>query len=161
MKFKDKSIHDLIEKLKNQYLPFVHNQFINYYLVDSNIPKNDWLDIEDLIDSNKYVEAEGYDLNKLYDQILSFSSFITKIKKEILPRMQNEAAIRIRKMSADNKILYEMTLDNLPKNLKIFYGIIIELFINAKKVDKRINGEENMLYIKLPYIQEIEKNLNI
>ena len=58
------------------------------------------------------------------------------------------------------KILYEMTLDNFPKNLKIFYDIIIELFINAKKVDKRINGEENMLYIKLPYIREIEKNLN-
>ncbi len=74
--------------------------------------------------------------------------------------MQTEAAIRIRNMSANNKILYEMTLDNLPKNLKIFYDINIELFINAKKVDKRINGEENMLYIKLPYMREIEKNLN-
>ncbi len=160
MKFKDKSIHDLIEKLKDQYLPFIHNQFINYYLLDSDIPKNDWLDVEDLIGSNKYYEAEGHDLNKLYDQILSFSSFLTKIKIEILPRIKNEAAIRIRKMSIDNKILYEMTLDNLPKNLKIFYDIIIELFINAKKVDKRINGEENMLYIKFPYRQEIEKNLN-
>lgn len=160
MKFKDKSIHDLIEKLKDQYQLFVHNQFINYYLLDSDIPKNDWLDVEDLIESNKYYEAEGHDLNKLYDQILSFSSFLTKIKEEILPRIQNEAALRIKKMSIDNKILYEMTVDNLPKNLKIFYDIIIELFINAKKVDKRINGEENMLYIKLPYRQEIEKKLN-
>ena len=118
------------------------------------------MDVEDLPDSNKYYDSEGYDLNKLYDQILSFSSFLVIIKKEILPRMQNEAAIRIRKMSADNKIIYEMTLDNLPKNRKIFYELIIELFINAKKVDKRINGEENMLYIKLPYLREIEKNLN-
>ncbi len=160
MKFKDKNIHDLIEKLKDQYQPFDHNQFINYYLLDSDNSKNDWLDVEDLIESNKYYEAEGHDLNKLYDQLLSFSSFLTKIKEEILPRTQNEAAIRVKKMSIDNKILYEMTLDNLPKNLKIFYDIIIELFINAKKVDKRINGEENMLYIKLPYRQEIEKNLN-
>ena len=160
MKFKDKNIHDLIEKLKDQYQLFVHNQFINYYLLDSDIPKNDWLDIEDLIGSNKYYEAEGHDLNKLYDQILSFSSFLTKIKEEILPRIKNEAALRVRKMSIDNKILYEMTLDNLPNNLKIFYDIIIELFINAKRVDKRIYGEENMLYIKFPYRQEIEKNLN-
>ncbi len=160
MKFKDKSIYDLIEKLKDQYQLFVHNQFINYYLLDSDIPKNDWLDIEDLIGSNKNYEAEGHDLNKLYDQILSFSSFLKKIKIEILPRIKNEAALRVKKMSAVNKILYEMTLDNLPKNLKIFYDIIIELFINAKKVDKRINGEENILYIKLPYRQEIEKNLN-
>ena len=105
MKFKDKNIHDLIEKLKDRYQLFVHNQFINYYLLDSDIPKNDWLDIEDLIGSNKYYEAEGHDLNKLYDQILSFSSFLTKNKKEILPRIQNEAALRIRKMSIDNKIL--------------------------------------------------------
>ena len=83
MKFKDKNIHDLIEKLKDQYQPFIHNQFINYYLLDSDIPKNDWLDVEDLIGSNKYYEAEGYDLNKLYDQILSFSSFLAKIKEEI------------------------------------------------------------------------------
>ncbi len=160
MKFKDKSIYDLIEKLRDQYQLFVHNQFINYYLLDSDIPKNDCLYVEDLIGSDKYYEAEGHDLNKLYDQILSFSSFLTKIKEEILPRIQNETALRIKKMSIDNKILYEMTVDNLPKNLKIFYDIIIELFINAKKVDKRINGEENMLYIKLPYRQEIEKNLN-
>ena len=158
---KDKGIHDLIEKLKSQYQLFIHNQFINYYLIDSDIPKNDWLDVEDLIESNKYYEAEGYDLKKLYEQILTFSSFLTKIKKEILPRIQNEAAIRIRKMSIDNKILYEMTLDNLPENLKIFYDIIIELFINLKKVDKRIKGEENMLYIKLPYMREIEKKLII
>ena len=160
MKFKDEIIHELIDKLRNQYQPFIQNQFINFFLLDSNIPKNDWMDVEDLIDSNKYYDSEGYDLNKLYDQILSFSSFLVIIKKEILPRMQNEAAIRIRKMSANNKILYKMTLDNLPKNRKIFYDIIIELFINAKKVDKRINGEENMLYIKLPYLREIEKNLN-
>lgn len=159
MIFKDKGIHDLIEKLKSQYQLFIHNQFINYYLIDSDIPKNDWLDVEDLIESNKYYEAEGYDLKKLYEQILTFSSFLTKIKKEILPRIQNEAAIRIKKMSIDNKILYEMTLDNLPENLKIFSDLMIELFINVKKVDKRINDEENMLYIKLTYMREIEKKL--
>ena len=159
MIFKDKGIHDLIEKLKNQYQLFIHNQFINYYLIDSDIPKNDWLDVEDLIESNKYYEAEGYDLKKLYEQILTFSSFLTKIKKEILPRIQNEAAIRIKKMFIENKILYKMTLDNLPENLKIFYDLMIELFINVKKVDKRINDEENMLYIKLTYMREIEKKL--
>ncbi|MBA7521428.1 hypothetical protein ES705_13535 [subsurface metagenome] len=42
MKLKDKSIHDLIEKLKNQYQLFIHNQFINYYLLNSDIPTNDW-----------------------------------------------------------------------------------------------------------------------
>jgi hypothetical protein len=155
MKFKDKKIQDIIDRLKIHYQLFINNQFIKYYLYDSNIPKNDWLDIEDLIDANKYYDAEGYDLRKLYDQLLTFSSFLLKIKNEILPRIKSEAAFRIRKMSQNNKILYEMTLDNLPENLKIFHDILIELFINVKKADRKLNGENNMLYPKLPYMREI------
>jgi len=161
MKFKDKKIRDIIDRLKIHYQLFISNQFIKYYLYDSNIPQNDWLDIEDLISANEYYEAEGYDLRKLYDQILTFSSFLLKIKNEILPRIKSEAAFRIRKMSQNNKILYEMTLDNLPENLKIFHDILLELFINVKKADRKLNGENNMLYPKLPYMREIEKKLNV
>jgi len=161
MKFKDKKIRDIIDRLKIHYQLFISNQFIKYYLYDSNIPQNDLLDIEDLISANEYYEAEGYDLRKLYDQILTFSSFLLKIKNEILPRIKSEAAFRIRKMSQNNKILYEMTLDNLPENLKIFHDILLELFINVKKADRKLNGENNMLYPKLPYMREIEKKLNV
>jgi hypothetical protein len=160
MNFKDRDVHDIIEKLKKQYQLFVHNQFINYYLLNSDIPKNDWLDVEDLIGSNKYFEAEGYELRKLYDQIYTFCNFLEKIKKEILPRVQGEAAIRVRKMSTETKILFEMTVDNLPKNLKMFYGILIDLYINIKRVDNKLSKDNNMLYLKLPFIKEIEKKLN-
>jgi len=161
MIFKDKNIRDIIDRLRHHYELFTNNQFIKYYLHDFNIQKHDWIDIEDLIDFNKYYEAEGYDLNELYDQILTFSSFLLKIKNEILPRMKSEAAFRVMKMSADNKILFEMTLDNLPENIKIFYDILIALFINVKKVDRKLNGEQNTLYLKLPYMREIEKKLNV
>jgi hypothetical protein len=160
MLFKDKNIHDTMEKFKSQYQIFLHNEFINYYLMDSNISTNDWLDIEDFIDSNKYYEGEGYDLNKFYDYILTFSSLLGKVKKEILPRMNEEAPYRTSKMSKDKKILFEMTIDNLPENIKIFYDLIIELFIKVKKVDQKLNSEENMLYFRLPYMREIEKLLN-
>lgn len=160
MNFKDKIIYDLIEKLKNQYQLFISNQFISYYLNESNIPKNDWIDIEDLINSNKYFEAEGYELEKLYEQTLTFTTFLVKIKKEIMPKMMDEKARRMAKMSLDNKILYKMTVDNAPGNLKFFYDIIIELFINIKKIDKKMNGEKKMLFDKLTFLKDIEKNLN-
>lgn len=160
MNFKDKIIYDVIEKLKNQYQLFISNQFISYYLNESNIPKNDWIDFEDLVNSNKYFEAEGYELEKLYEQILTFTTFLLKIKKEIIPKMMDEKARRMAKMSIDNKILYKMTVDNAPGNLKIFYDIIIELFINIKKIDKKMNGEKKMLFNKLTFLKDIEKNLN-
>ena len=53
-----------------------------------------------------------------------------------------------------------MTIDNLPENIKIFYDLIIELLIEVKKVDRKINSEENMLCLKVPYMREIEKLLN-
>lgn len=160
MNFKDKIIYDIIEKLKNQYQLFISNQFISYYLNESNIPKNDWIDIEDLTNSNKYFEAEGYELEKLYEQTLTFTTFLLKIKKEIMPKMMDEKARRMARMSIDNKILYKMTVDNAPGNLKIFYDIIIELFINIKKIDKKMNGEKKMLFDKLTFLKDIEKNLN-
>jgi len=160
MNFKDKIIYDIIEKLKNQYQLFISNQFISYYLNESNIPKNDWIDIEDLTNSNKYFEAEGYELEKLYEQTLTFTTFLVKIKKEIMPKMMDEKARRMAKMSLDNKILYKMTVDNAPGNLKFFYDIIIELFINIKKIDKKMNGEKKMLFDKLTFLKDIEKNLN-
>lgn len=160
MNFKDKSVRDTIDRLKQQYQIFTSNQFIIYYLNEAGIPKNDWIDIEDLIDSNKYYEGEGYDLDLLYEQILTFSRFVVKLKKEILPKINSDAQKRIGRLSADNKVLYKMTVDNAPGNVKVFYDIIIDLFIKIKKIDEKRSGEGKMLYDKRSYLKEIEKNLN-
>jgi len=160
MNFKDKTIHDIIERLKSQYQLFTGNQFINYYLNESNIPKNDWMDIEDLINSNRYFEAEGYDLEKLYEQIRTFSLFLTKIKEEVLSKITQDSKRRMAQLSSDNRVLYKMTIDNTPGNLKIFYDIIIELYLNLKKIDQKANGEDNMILARLPFAADIEKTLN-
>ena len=160
MSFEDKKIFDIIEELKNRYNIFTHNQFINYYLLDSKIPKNDWIDIEDLLNSNNTYEEEGYEFDKLYTQILAFTSFLLIISDEILPRIHKEAPRRMETMTQDSRLLYKMTLDNIPSNLKTFNDLLINLFTNVKRVDKTQNGEEKALYRNLPFINEIQKRLN-
>jgi hypothetical protein len=160
MKIKDKKIFDIIDELSSKYNIFTHNQFMNYYLLDSAIQKNDWIDIEDMLNSNNTYEEEGYELDKLYTQILAFTSFLTVIKEEILPRIQNEAQRRMDKMTSDSKILYKMTLDNTPLNLRTFTSLITDLFINVKRVDKTKNGEENAMFKQLDFIKEIQDKLN-
>jgi len=161
MNFKDKAVRDMIDNLKNHYRVFVSNQFISYYLNESNIPKNDWIDIEDLIDSNKYFEGEGYDMERFYDQILTFSRFLDKLKKEVLSKMKGDVEKRLSRMSQDNKILYKMTVDNAPGNVKIFYDILTNLFMTVKKIDEKTNGPDRMMYGRHAYFKEIEKNLNV
>lgn len=161
MNFKDKAVRDMIDNLKNHYRVFVSNQFISYYLNESNIPKNDWIDIEDLIDSNKYFEGEGYDMERFYDQILTFSRFLDKLKKEVLSKMKGDVEKRLSRMSQDNKILYKMTVDNAPGNVKIFYDILTNLFMTVKKIDEKTNSPDRMMYGRHAYFKEIEKNLNV
>jgi len=64
-------------------------------------------------------------------------------------------------MSTDTKILFEMTVDNIPSNLKTFYDILIALYINLKRVDNKLSTDNNMLYRKLPFISDIENKLNV
>ena len=160
MKIKDKKIFDIIEELAGKYNIFTHNQFINYYLLDSVILKNDWIDVDDMLNSNNTYEEEGYELDRLYTQILAFASFLTVIKEEIWPRIQKEAQRRMEPMTPDSRLLYKMTLDNTPANLQTFTSLVTDLFINVKKVDKTKNGEENALFKKLGFIKDIQEKLN-
>ena len=160
MKFKDEDVHHTIDRIAHQYHLFASNQFINYYLTGSRISKSDWVDVEDLVKSRKYYEAEGYDLNKLYEEVLSFARFLTKIREDMLPRMRAEADIRMKKLSHDNRILFKMTVENAPGNLKGFFDLLSDLLVRLKRVDRAKNGEAAMLYDRLPFMKDVEKMLD-
>jgi hypothetical protein len=161
MTIKDKNVSDIIDRLREHYTIFFSNQFIKYYLLDSKIPRNVWISIEDLMSTGQEYKIVGYELETLYEQILSFASFCQTIKKEILPRMMDEAQRRMAKMATDSKILFKMTLDNAPGNLEIFNELVTELFVAVRDADTLTNGEEKALYKKLSVTKKIEEVLHI
>ena len=126
----------------------------------AKISKSDWVEVEDLINANKYYEAEGYDVEKFYEEILAFARFLTKIKEEVLPRIKAETEIRLRKLTADNQILYKMTMNNAPGNVKVFFDLVSNLYVRLKRIDREKNGEEKALYSKIGFAKDIEKLLN-
>ena len=73
MKFKDKNIRDIIDRLKHHYELFVNNQFIKYYLNEFIIQKHDWLDIEDLIDFNKSISSPLQFITAMVEYFLCLS----------------------------------------------------------------------------------------
>ena len=160
MELTEKLIREILEKLNSQYNLFFNNQFIKYYLLDTKISKNIWLDVEDLMDSVKDFDARGCELEKFYERILSFVTFISIIQNEVFPRMLNELQPRIHRLSSTGRVLYRMTLAYLPENIRIFFGMINELLASVKRIDILMNGEENALYIKLSCIKEIDEKLN-
>ena len=156
----DMLIRETLEKLSSHYYMFFNNQFIKYYLLDAKISKSIWLDVEDLMNSAKDFDVRGCELEKFYEQILSFVTFISVIQNEVLPRMLNEAQPRIQKLSSTNRVLYRMTLENLPENICIFMGMINELLTIVKRIDISMNGEGHALCIKLSCIKDIDEKLN-
>ena len=156
----DMLIRETLEKLSSHYYMFFNYQFIKYYLLDAKISKSIWLDVEDLMNSAKDFDVRGCELEKFYEQILAFVTFISVIQNEVLPRMLNEAQPRISKLSSTNRILYRMTLGNLPENIRIFIEMINALFAAVKRIDVSMNGQENALCIKLSCIKEIDEKLN-
>jgi hypothetical protein len=161
MVIKDKNVQGIIDKLRDHYNVFFSNQFVKYYLLDSKIPRSVWIHIEDLMNERQEYQIVGYELEPLYEQILSLTSFFKTIKKEVLPRMMDEAQRRMTKMATDSKILFKMTLDNAPGNLDIFNDLVTELFIAVRDADTQKNGEEKALHKRLPITKKIAEVLRV
>ena len=161
MVIKDKNVQGIIDKLREHYNVFFSNQFVKYYLLDSNIPRSVWIHIEDLMNDRQEYQIVGYELETLYEQILSFTSFFQTIKKEVVPRMMDEAHSRMAKMATDSKILFKMTLDNAPGNLDIFNDLVTDLFVAVRDADTQKNGEEKALYKRLPITTKIAEVLHV
>ncbi len=160
MLLKDQKIFDTIEKLKERYYIFSSNNFVKSYLFESDISKNDWMDIEDLLNANQYYDATGYDLDNLYNQILTFARFLTRLERDIVPKMQNEANARANTLSKDNRVIFKMTVNNAPGNVKTLEELIKELFVGLKSLDRSTHGEDKMLLHKKSYLKELEQRLS-
>jgi|GEM_PF-1868215 len=160
MILKEKPIKEKLVKLSSHYHLFYNNQFIKYYLLDAKISKNIWIDIECLMNSVNDFETSGCELENLYEQISSFVTFITVMQNEVIPKMLNEENLQAKKSSSTSKVLYRMSLKNLPENIRILLNMINELYNTVKGIDISMNGEDNALYINLPYVKKIDDNLN-
>lgn len=156
---KDRQVHDLIDRLREKYQVFISNRFIKNYLYEADLPRNIWVGIEDLLDANHYYDAMGYDLDKLYEQLLFFCRFLGTMRKSVVPRMQTEERARQVTLSGNNRVIFTMTVNNAPGNVQNFFDLVGDLFRNIQRVDREANGEDRMVYRNNRYYHEIESIL--
>jgi hypothetical protein len=158
---KDKKVHDLIEQLRNKYHMFMSNSFIKNYIYEADIPRSIWVGIEDLLDANHYYESMGYDLHKLYEQMLSFARFLDTLRKDVVPRMQREFRARLSTLSGNNQVIFKMTVNNAPGNVQNFFEIAGDLFQNVLRIDEKTNGEGSTVYRRSSEYHEIQRILSV
>jgi len=98
MLVKDNETFEITEKLKNLYNNIVHNEIIRKRLLEASISKNTWVDIDELFDNNHVHQINGYDLERLYSQIIFLVSFLDKLKNDVVVSIKNTPARYIESM---------------------------------------------------------------
>jgi hypothetical protein len=159
MLVKDNETFEIIEKLKNLYNNIIHNQIIRKKLLEASISKNTWVDIDELFDNNHVNQINGYDLERLYSQIISLVSFLDKLKNDVVVSIKNTPARYIESMEPRNKMLFKMTLGAIDYNVNAFADLVTNLFHSATAADKKAHGRDKAIYRSFPQLKEIGKSL--
>jgi hypothetical protein len=158
---KDKVLFELIEKLREQYHVFLSNKYIKKYVYEADISRSIWVDIEDFFGSIQHYEAAGYDIKDLYDKILALVELLTTLKRRVVPRMQNEYRMRVSTLDANDQVIYKMTLNNAPGNVKAFSQTLSDFYGRLKTLDMQINGPDSMILNRDEAYRSIERLLTV
>ncbi|MDR1868872.1 MAG: hypothetical protein LBQ82_02675 [Treponema sp.] len=154
-RIKDPHIVRLIEQIGEHYRTNISNRFMRPVLLQLQIDKNTWDQIEVLTEKMELFRYHGFHLDELYRQIAACARFV-----EIA---RNKSTIKS-KMSAipatSDKILSDMAVNNFASNLKVFSDLLNELYISLAEMDKKEAGEQGKpIYSQIPELYNIGRLL--
>ena len=156
MGVRDETIKGLITELNEQYRLIMGNKFMIAYINELGLPRSDITDMEDLANANSHYDAQGYNLESLYDQLYTTINVINRMEEELLPKMMNESKLRLDRLSDDDKIKFKMTVGNSGDNIKRSRKMLSDLFENIKRVDLEVNGQQSMVIFTREHFKKLD-----
>ena len=159
MIIKDNEIFEKVEELKNLYTNIMHNKSLRRRFLEASISKDTWINIDELFDNNHLYKINGYDLERIYLQIISLVYFFKIFKNEVVAFMKNMPARNIERMAQQDKMLFKMTLEAIDYNVNAFADLVMNLFHSATTADKKAHGQGKAIYESFPQLQDIMRSL--
>ena len=159
MIIKDNEIFEKVEELKNLYTNIMHNKSLRRRFLEASISKDTWINIDELFDNNHLYKINGYDLERIYLQIISLVSFFKIFKNEVVAFMKNMPARNIESMPQQDKMVFKMTLEAIDYNVNAFADLVMNLFHSAATADKKAHGQGKAIYESFPQLQDIMRSL--
>jgi hypothetical protein len=157
MQIQDPQIIRLIERIGDHYRTNISNRFIRPALLQLPLENQSWDLIEVLIEKVDQFRYQGYHLDELYRQIAAAARFVALARKELVPGLrsrQDNSGV-----SGSDKVLRDMAVNNFASNLQLFADLLNELFIKLVDIDKQDSKGHMPLYVQLPELQEIGRQL--
>lgn len=156
MQVKTPEIYSMIEAIGHHYKNNISNRFTRGALSMLALDNATWNQIEELTEKADNYRYQGYHLDELYSFILAIARFVAAARKQ---GAQSLRYGNIDKLSAQDKVLRDMVVNNFASNLNILADSINRLYIKVVEIDKGNAGGRQPALVRFPELGELGRYL--
>ncbi|MDR2731508.1 MAG: hypothetical protein LBB81_11505 [Treponema sp.] len=156
-RIKDLTVVNIIEKLSDHYRTNISNRFLRPILLQLQIDKNTWDQVEELTEKMELSRYHGFHLDDLYHQIAACAHLVQAARHGMVPNLRNRLGPG---PSGADKVLREMAANNFASNLQVFADMLHELFLILINLDKEASRGNPPVYTQIPELSSIDRELS-
>jgi hypothetical protein len=153
-RIKDAQVIRLIEHIGEHYRTNISNRFLRPVLLQLQVDKSTWDQIEILTEKMELFRYQGFHLDELYRQIAACARLVEVAR--------NKANIRNKLNSVPigaDKTLRDMAVSNFSSNLQVFADLLNELYVLLVEMDKSDAGKKPPVYSQISELYNIGRLL--
>jgi len=156
-RIKDAHVIRLIEQIGEHYRTNISNRFLRPMLLQLQLDKETWDQIELLTEKLEIFRYQGYHFDELYRQIYSCARFVEAARNGIIPNLRT----RMNSVpNAHEKILRDMAASNFGSNLQVFSDMLNELYIFLVTLDRNsVTKNQPAVYTTIPEMSNVGRLL--
>lgn len=158
MQIKNPEVYSLIESIGLHFNNNISNRFTRSSLALLPLDTTTWSQIEELTEKTANYRYQGYHLDELYAMILSMARFVSAARKQGTQYFKLNSSASS-KMSAQDKILHDMVINNFSSNLNILADSTNKLYIKTVELDKLAASGRPAIYTKYPDLAQLGRYL--
>jgi len=154
----DESVVRLIKQLVDYYRTNVSNRFIRPALLQLQFDDVLWNQIESLTERFEQLNYQGFHIDDLYRQISALTKFVYTVRWDLAPTLRYK--LKEDYPDETDKLLRDMAINNFSSNVKVFAGLILELYNKLVEIDTAEAKGKLPIYKQFPDLDDIEEKLH-
>jgi len=148
---KDDEVVRIIERCGYHYHLNIANRVLRPYILQLYLDERTWNNIELFTEKLELYRYKGFRLDDLYKQVAACSRFIQTVRNGVHAIKTNVKT----DTRAPDRLYREMTVNNLPNNLKVFAELVNSLFVILVDFDKKNSGDNLPLYTQMSELDNV------
>lgn len=156
MQIKTPEVYSLIEAIGHHFKNNISNRFTRGALSMLILDNATWNQIEELTEKSDNYRYQGYHLDELYGLILAMARFISAARKQ---GSQSLKYGNIDKLSAQDRVLRDMVVNNFSSNLNILADSVNKLYVKIVEIDKENSAGHQPVFARFPELGELGRYL--